>query len=177
MNLKVEEKWLLTILINQTLISIQIILKCSPYTKGLLKHDQTNKKKLMTINPLMIVYNLIILIFFSPCLRKRLAYKNWSIMSLNYKAYQISLPFSNTPLLYKPFSCPILYFYFILPLSLPPFPFCFRFLDCQSLSHLVIVLVSVPFLTAQGAQSPNNPFFSLPSFWGVDGRDWNCGGR
>lgn len=60
---------------------------------------------------------------------------------------------------------------FFLPLSLPPFPFCFRFLDCQSLSHLVIVLVSVPFLTAQGAQSPNNPFFSLPSFWGVDGRD------
>lgn len=50
------------------------------------------------------------------------------------------------------------------------FPLCFRLLDCQSLSHPVIVLVSVPFLTAQGAQNPNNPFLSLP-FFGVDGRD------
>lgn len=52
-----------------------------------------------------------------------------------------------------------------LPLSLPPFPFCFR-LDCQSLSHPVIVLVSVPFLTAQGAHNPNNHFLSLPFFGG-----------
>lgn len=40
-----------------------------------------------------------------------------------------------------------------------------------NLSHPVMVLVSVPFLTAQGAQNPNIPFLSLPSFLGVDGRD------
>lgn len=62
----------------------------------------------------------------------------------------------------SPFSC--------LPLSLPPFPLCFRLLDCRSLSHPVIVLVSVPFLIAQGAQNPNNLFLSLP-FLGVDGRE------
>lgn len=31
----------------------------------------------------------------------------------------------------------------------------------------------------QGAQNRNNPFLSLPFFWGwgrVDGRDWSCGG-
>ena len=53
-----------------------------------------------------------------------------------------------------------------LPLSLPLFPFCFRLVDCQSLSHPVIVLVSVPFLTAQGAQNPSNHFLSLSFFWG-----------
>lgn len=62
-----------------------------------------------------------------------------------------------------------------LPLSLPLFPFCFRLVDCQSLSHRMIVLVSVPFLIAQGAQNPNNHFLSLP-FFGIDGRDWNWGG-
>lgn len=53
----------------------------------------------------------------------------------------------------------------------PPFPLRFRLLDCQSLLHPVIVLVSVPFLTAHGVEDPNNPFLSLPSFLGVDGRD------
>lgn len=57
------------------------------------------------------------------------------------------------------------------PLVYPPFPLCFRLPDCQSLSHPMIVLVSIPFLTAHRAQNPNNPFLSLPSFWGVDGRD------
>lgn len=53
----------------------------------------------------------------------------------------------------------------------------FRLLDCQSLSYPVIVLVSLPFLTTHGAQNPNSPFISLPSFWGVDGRDCNYGGK
>lgn len=59
----------------------------------------------------------------------------------------------------------------LFPFVYPPFPLCFRLLDCQSLSHLMIVLVSIPFLTAHRAQNPNNPFLSLPFFGGVDGRD------
>lgn len=59
----------------------------------------------------------------------------------------------------------------LLPLSQPPFPLCFRLLDCQSLSHPVSLLVSVPLLTAQGAQIPNNLFLLLSSFLRVDGRD------
>lgn len=58
----------------------------------------------------------------------------------------------------------------LFPLVYPPFPLCFSVLDCRSLSHRMIVLVSVPFLTAHWAQNPNKPFLSLPSFWGVDGR-------
>lgn len=37
----------------------------------------------------------------------------------------------------------------------PPFPLCFRRLDCESLSHPMDALVFIPFLTARWAPSPS----------------------
>lgn len=50
------------------------------------------------------------------------------------------------------------YISFLSPRS-PSFPLCFRLLDCQSLSHPLIVLVSIPFLTAQTGSLPFSTFF------------------